>query len=183
MAIVLLPGSSFYDEALGETVRVAFPTAVRIEELEDSMEGYPDVKHRVGVQLGTAPLEDGTVTTDHATPMPAELVLEGRVGDQGPGGTRSPQAAWETILDLTRHPVPVEVLTPWAVYPEMMLTRADADQVGKGMVVNLRLKELQRVRVTGGAESVSYTGDAADRTPAVNRGHVPSFPSGLQSPS
>ena len=90
------------------------------------------------------------------------------------GGDR-PRDAWAAILELHRDSEPVRVTTEWAIYPEMVISRCEAHDAGRGMRFEMELSEILRVSAAMGpvVPSAAMTGNAAGRSGQVSRGRVP----------
>lgn len=119
--------------------------AASIGVLTAVVDGYPAENHRLETAIGGEPLEDGRNVTDHAVAREERLTLTGFVSDFQ-GGQR-PAQAWEAIRTLQRSVTPVDVVTEWATYPEMLIRRAEAPKTGRGMRFTLELQEVIRVGV------------------------------------
>ena len=149
-----------------------------IAALADVVDGYPQATHRLETTTGGEPLQDGTRVTDHAVARQSHLTLTGWVSDFN-GGDR-PRDAWETIRDLHRKLKPVRVVTEWGVYPEMLIRKAEAPQVARGMRFTLELEEVIRVGVLDRelvAEQLAG-GPAEGRSGEIERGRVSLGPPG-----
>ena len=135
------------------------------------VDGFPDMSHKLSAQTTDEPLESGSDITDHAVSMPDTVTVEGVVG----GGRLKPFAAWALIRKLKNDLVPIDVLTPWGGYSDMLIVDADARSFGRGLRFSLKLKEL---RFVGPGQSIlgvladRVTGLASGRTAAVARGRV-----------
>ena len=116
----------------------------QIPALMAVVDGYPDTAHSLTTDTGGEPLESGRQVMDHAVARPEKLVLTGWVSDFS-GGNR-PRAAWEQIRRLVKEETitPVRVITEWGDYPEMIIARADAAQLGRGLRFIMELKEVIR---------------------------------------
>ena len=110
------------------------------------VDGYPEGTHKLETVTGGEPLEDGRSVTDHAVARQDRLVLTGWVSDFN-GGER-PREAWETIRRLHRAVTPLNVVTEWGRYSEMIIRRAEAPQTTRGMRFTLELEQIIRVGVT-----------------------------------
>lgn len=125
--------------------------------------------HRMSSQVTDAPLEDGSVASDHAILAPRELTLEAVVSDSpidpevlarlpapvvGPDGvpletlpTRS-QVAAELLEALWRDRVRLKVVTKFKVYENMLiqdLTWQESAEVGAALHATIQLRELRTV--------------------------------------
>jgi len=162
--------------------------ATRIAALEAVVDGFPDISHSLKISTGGAPLETGARITDHAVAMPPTLELNGVVSnmrvitataDAGFSLHRpDPGAdAWNALKRLVDDVEPVEVITPWAVYPEMLIRDATAKDTSGGMAFSLRLESILRVGARALPISTAATGPAAERQSEVQRGklHAPAF--------
>ena len=170
----------------------------KIPALINVVHGYPETEHKIGTNIGSAPLEEGAPVNDHASVKPTELTLSGWVSnlasspspteevfeeDAGGGTARGRNAgliAWNAILFLHQEEEPVRVITGLQTYNEMMITECVARQRGiGGMTFQMKLKEVIRVGVLGARTIVATDGPAAGRTEEVVRGFIlPMTPEG-----
>ena len=116
-----------------------------IAELTAVVDGFPETAHKLETTTGGEPLEDGRNVTDHAIAREEQLTLTGWVSDFN-GGER-PAEAWENIRRLHREVTTLEVVTEWGTYPEMIISRCNADPHGRGMRFRLELHQIIRVGV------------------------------------
>ena len=145
--------------------------ATTIAALTAVVDGFPDGTHRLETTTGGEPLEDGRQVTDHAVARQARLTLTGWVSDFN-GGNR-PHDAWETIRRLHKSVTTVDVITEWGVYREMLIRRAEAPQVNRGMRFTLELEEVLRVGVVDNElPPEQLSGPAEGRSGTVQRGRV-----------
>ena len=109
------------------------------------VDGWPQRRHQIGVQIGTEPLEDGSEITDHATRQPDVLRLTGIVSTLR--GAQRPRTAWEALQRLAGPPpTVVEVITEWGNYPEALILSAVAgDTTGRDLTFALTIQEIVRV--------------------------------------
>ena len=144
----------------------------RVPLLTGLVDGYPTTEHRLETTTGGEPLEDGARITDHAVARQALLTLEGWVSDwESPD---RPRAAWERIRELHKAVTPLEVITEWGRYTEMLIRRAETTQTGRGMRFRIELEEIVRVGVTESElPPDTVSGPAAQRTGNVERGRIP----------
>lgn len=112
-----------------------------IVTLEATFDGFSDAKHRLDSPAGAEPLEPGTEITDHAVARQAHVSLTGHVTDFEPGRQ---SASWARPRSLHKANAPVAVWTPWGAYPEMHMANAEAEYLGRGMVVHLEFTEVIR---------------------------------------
>ena len=135
------------------------------------VDGFPDGIHKIELTTGGEPLEDGRQVTDHAVARQDRLTLTGWVSDFN-GGNR-PHDAWETIRRISKSLTPVDVITEWGVYPEMLIKRAEAPQTHRGMRFTLELEEVLRVGVVDNElPPEQLSGPAEGRSGLVQRGRV-----------
>ena len=140
--------------------------------LSGLVDGYPTATHRLETTTGGEPLEDGAQITDHAVARQGRITLEGWVSDWS-GGDR-PSAAWEAITSLQKSAEPLEVMTEWGSYPEMLIRRASTTQTGRGMRFTLECEEVIRVGTTDNDLPASeIDGPASGRSGTVQQGRVP----------
>ena len=122
---------------------VIISAAPLIAGLVLEVDGWPQRRHQIGVNVGTEPIEDGSEITDHAVRQPDVLRLTGIVGTLS--GAQRPRTAWETIRRLADSNTVVEVVTEWASYPEALILSAIADTTGRDLTFQLTLREIIRV--------------------------------------
>lgn len=162
--------------------------ATRIPLLEAVVDGFPEVQHSLRVSTGGAPLETGARVTDHAVAMPPTLELQGLVSNMRAVAETADTAfslqrpdpgadAWNALKRLVDEVEPVEVITPWAVYAEMLIRDASAKDTSGGMSFSMRLESILRVGARALPIAASATGPAAERQSEVQRGklHAPQF--------
>lgn len=150
-----------------------FRARTDITHLVVYVDGYPDYVHRISTRTGGEPLEDGREATDHAVAEPLTFEVAGSVSDIR--GADRPEEAWQQILRVWRDTEPLRVLTEWADYLEMIITRCEARPVGRGMRFDMELREVLRVDA-GEASPLppdSLSGPAQDRSGERARGLVP----------
>ena len=151
----------------------------RIEPLHGFVDGFTTTEHKLRSQIGESPLESGATIADHAVAEPIELSIEGLVTDIGPDNTpyrpERVEEAWQKIVALQEGNEIVEVLTAWATYTEMIIESASARERGRGMSIQLRMRQIRRVGAV--APSVDPPpGVAEGRTPVVTSGEVRTTP-------
>ena len=144
-----------------------------VEGLAFTVDGFQSHQHKLTTITGGEPLEDGREVTDHAVARPTQLVLAGTVSNLGGGGR--PTAAYKSIASIHEKSEPVRVITEWATYPEMLITRCEPISSGLGMRFEMELTEILRVPLAAGptVPSGAMTGSAAGRSGEVSRGRVP----------
>ena len=136
------------------------------------VDGFPDASHQLQAETTDEPLESGSDVTDHAVSKPAVIDVEGIVGSES---QLKPFAAWALIRRLNENLTPVDVLTPWGGYRDMLIVDASARSFGRGLRFTLKLKEL---RFIGPGLSIlgvladRVAGLALGRTTLLNRGRV-----------
>ena len=153
---------------------IAGRTVVSISELDNLVDGYPDVQHELRTQTGGAPLEDGAFVTDHAVATPVRIRLIGWVGDQGSEDAQRAFAAWQKLRELHLASEPVSVTTPLAQFDEMLLLGVRDRPIGQGIKFEAQFEEVIRVRVaqTGALSAGSVAGPALNRVSQIDRGFV-----------
>ena len=101
------------------------PLIIRAQSLVSGLafyvDGFQSHQHKLTTRTGGEPLEDGREVTDHAIAAPTQVVLAGTVSNLGGGGR--PTAAFQAIERIHKASEPVRVITEWATYPEMLITR------------------------------------------------------------
>ena len=144
-----------------------------VEGLSFIVDGFQSHQHKLTTRTGGEPLENGREVTDHAIAAPTQVVLAGTVSSLGGGGR--PTAAFKTIALIHAKSEPVRVITQWATYPEMLITRCEPISSGLGMRFEMELTEILRVEGAAGAAvpSGAMTGNAAGRSGETSRGRVP----------
>ena len=138
------------------------------------VDGFPSHQHKMNTRTGGEPLEDGREVTDHAVASPEAVVLQGIVSDMT--GNDGPRRAFQAIQELWKNVEPVRVITEWATYPEMLITRCEPVSAGRGMTFEMELREVLRVSATSFigplAPPTALSGNAAGRSGTVARGRV-----------
>ena len=136
------------------------------------VDGYTDRQHKLASRIGGEPLETGRQVTDHVVATPDSIIFTGSVSDMR-GGERTTNA-FEEIKRLRDDAEPVIVVTEWHTYPEMVIARAEPRPVGRGMTVEIEMREILRVSSAGGPSvpATAQTGNAAGRSGEVARGRV-----------
>ena len=152
--------------------------ATLIAPLEFVVDGYPRHVHKLTTRTGGEPIEDGRQVTDHVVAAPKVLALTGSVSDME--NSDKPRLAWRLIEALHERSEPVMVTTEWGVYPEMTISRCEAQPAGRGLSFEMELTEILRASSTIRATvpSSALTGNARNRGGVVSRGRVPSIPYG-----
>lgn len=107
---------------------------------------------------------------------PLGVRLGFRSAEVPPGETEvsRPASAWASILMLNATHEPVEVITPLATYPEMVITNVDAPESAGGLRFTMQLQEVIRVgsSVAGGVVEDRAQGPAIGRGAAEIVGRV-----------
>ena len=142
------------------------------------IDGFPQTTARHKANVSTSPIETGEQVADHAVALPTSITVQGHITDQE--SESRPRIAWDNIRRQSGGVMPVTVVTPWHIYPEMIITEATATQQGAGLVITLKLTEVLRVGVrsvptTAGEATPLGTdpsGPAAERTDNQQRGNV-----------
>ena len=148
------------------------PTAApSVPPLTAVVDGWPAENHSIKTNIAGAPVEDGVEATDHSVLSSEEVTLTGWVSDWG-GGAR-PADAWGEVRRLARVREPIRLVTEWGVYPEMLISEADAPKDHRGMRFTIKLVWINRVGIVDSelpAEQLS--GPAVGRSGEVARGRV-----------
>ena len=143
-----------------------------IEGLESAYDAFSDTSHRLKTRTGTAPLESGSVITDHAVAAPIEVTLTGVVSDLHLNGDARPQEAWSALLKAWKEVNTFRVITPWIVYPEMLVMDVNARESGFGIDFEIKLQEIQLVGREEAVPSFEALAPAADRQPEETLGTI-----------
>ena len=183
-----IPPAGYDGPAMPNTALVP-KNATRIPVLVDVIDGFPEEVHRLVVDTGNSPLEDGAIITDHAVARAEQLSLTAIVSDQpGPrigGAQRGASRAEQAISELRRihrETEPIDVISPFGVYREMVLVRMTAPRRGNGLEIQLELEQVIRVGVVDTDVGPDVAGPAEERTSEVTRGRVSTTP-GPPAPS
>ena len=153
------------------------PLIIRAQSLVSGLafvvDGFQSHQHKLTTRTGGEPLEDGREVTDHAIAAPTQVVLAGTVSNLGGGGR--PTAAFQAIERIHKASEPVRVITEWATYPEMLITRCEPISAGLGMRFEMELREILRVSsaTEAAVPSGAMIGNATGRSGEVSRGRVP----------
>ena len=143
-----------------------------IEGLEGGYDAFSDTSHKLRTRTGSAPLERGTSVTDHAVAEPIEVTLSGVVSDLTMNGEGRAREAWTTILKNWKEVNTFRVVTPFVVYPEMIIAEIDAPEAGFGFNFTLKMVEIQIVGREEQVPSFQALAPAKDRQPASTLGTV-----------
>ena len=143
-----------------------------IEGLSGGYDAFSATSHKLSTRTGTAPLENGTQITDHAVAAPIELTLEGIVSDLTVNGAGRAREAWSVILKAWKEVNTFRVVTPWVVYPEMIIKEINAPEAGFGFEFTLKLEEIQIVGREEQVPSFQALEPAAQRQPEIQLGTV-----------
>ena len=119
--------------------------ATRIPLIEGLVDGFPEESHKLVTDTGNSPLEDGAIITDHAVARAEQLDLVGMVSDLTAAGISRPEEAWEQLRRIHREVVALDVVTPFGMYAEMLITSVVARRVGNGMRFRMKLENIIRV--------------------------------------
>lgn len=149
-----------------ETTRIAALSAV--------VNGFADEVHKLSVSTGDEALEDGTEVSDHAVARQEELSLTGYVSSLSNQEGITPTDAMDELRRLHKEVEPVEVISAWGLYQEMLIVSVEASSHGLGMRFTLSLRQILRVGIEEGSVTVGrVSGPAMERTSEVRRGRVP----------
>ncbi len=143
----------------------------RIPILQGVVNGFPSTTHKFRATKSTVPLEDGTVISEHAISQPESLRLYGLVSDLTSKGLKGPAEALAQLRKLHQELEPLQVLTPWGAYEEMLITEITVEQQ-TGMTFTLVLEQVIRVNFAPAAVGDTASGPAAERQGEVNQGTV-----------
>ncbi len=143
-----------------------------IQGLEGGYDAFSDTSHRLQTRTGTAPLESGAQITDHAVAQPIELTLSGVVSDLTVNGQGRAREAWGTILKNWKEVETFSVVTPWVVYPQMIIQELTAPESGFGFNFTLKLVEIQLVGQDDVVPSFQALAPAINRQPLQQFGTV-----------
>lgn len=143
-----------------------------ISVLGDVVDGWPEVTHKLETNIGGEPLEDGREVTDHAVARQSKLILTGWVSDFN-GGNRQ-REAWDKIREVHKAVEPIQVITEWGIYDEMLIDRAEAPHTNRGMMFTIEFREVTRVGITDlSLPAGQLSGGAAEgRSSGASRGRV-----------
>ena len=112
------------------------------------VDNWPDHAHRLTASIGSEPLEDGRSVTDHAVGQPAEVSITGYVSNLT--GAQRSEPAWAALRAMTDSATLVRLITEFGIYEEMIIESADGVPDGRGMRVDLRLRQILRVGTPSG---------------------------------
>ena len=135
---------------------------VRIPLIRSVVDGFTDEKHKIGLQKGSVPVEDGTDVTDHAVVKPKTLNLSGVVTDEL-SPTR-PQEAWAKLIEINNDVIPVTVHTFMGTYNDMLITNVEAIRIGNSIKFEMFLESIIRVTLQTVIISSVDSGPAKERT-------------------
>ena len=143
-----------------------------IDGLDEVVSGFLNMTVKLRTHIGDEPLEDGSNINDHAITQNTILILQGVVSDLSDKGTSAASTAFQRFQDLYSKVSILTVVTPWAVFEEMLIDRLDSHQQGRGMLFTLELRKIIRVGVESTGSAQATNGPARGRAPPVNRGRI-----------
>ena len=116
---------------------------VGVDPLLMLVDGWPNITPKLETRIGREPIDSGASVTDHAVADPPILNMLGIVSDLE--GTDRVAEAWQTVYQLHQEVTVVRVVTEWGIYEEMLIERAEGRQVGRGLELELVLRQVLRV--------------------------------------
>ena len=154
------------------TLIAILPTKTNLVPLVQLLvDGWPDGSHTLGAETVDEPVESGIKISDHAIVNPAEIELTGYAT-----GKFKPFAAYALLRRLRDDLTLVDVLSPLGGYSDMLITRVQAEQFGRGGVkLMVRFKH---VNIIGPGQSLgalvedAVSGIAKGRTSLLDRGRI-----------
>ena len=116
---------------------------VGVDPLLMLVDGWPNITPKLETRIGREPIDTGASVTDHAVADPPVVNMVGIVSDLE--GTDRVAEAWQTVYQLHQEVTVVRVVTEWGIYEEMLIERAEGRQVGRGLELELVLRQVLRV--------------------------------------
>ena len=138
---------------------------VGIEPLLMLVDGWPQISAKLETRIGEDPIDTGSSITDHAVANPPVVSMVGVVSDLE--GTDRVAEAWQTLYRLQQEVTVMRVITEWGIYEEMLVERAEGSQVGRGLQLELVMRQVLRVEAARVIQPVPVPtgGGAAATTP------------------
>lgn len=143
-----------------------------IQGLEGAYDVLENTAHKLRTRTGSAPLENGAEITDHAVSEPIRMNLTGIVSDLTVNGEARAREAWEIIVGAQQSVQTFRIVTPWIVYPQMLIKDVDAHEEGFGIGFTIKLEEIQIVGREEAVPSFEALPPAKDRQPLRQFGTV-----------
>lgn len=113
-------------------------------DLNFHVTGWGEPRHTLTSHIGTEPLEDGSLITDHVIAFPPKVSMKGYVSDVIEGGA-APEKTWDAIRDLHANEILMNILTEWGFYKDMVIRMAETKQTGRGMEFMMEFQHVVRV--------------------------------------
>ena len=111
--------------------------------LDQVVDGYTGVQHRLRTRIGNEPIQEGTPISDHAESEPDVVALIGWVSNFD--GINRPVEAFGNLRRIMKAHTIVTVITEWQTYRTAIITRVDASTRGRGMRLELEIQEVRFV--------------------------------------
>ena len=111
--------------------------------LDQVVDGYTGVQHRLRTRIGNEPIQEGTSISDHAESEPDVVALIGWVSNFN--GINRPVEAFGHLRRIMKALTIVTVITEWHTYRSAIIIRADASTRGRGMRLELEIQEVRFV--------------------------------------
>ena len=141
--------------------------ATRVVGLEGSIDGFPAESYQAGTETGDSPLETGASVTDHAVAKPESVSLTGKVR-----GIQRSTSAWADLRGLRDDIEPLQIVTPFATFEEMILKSVNANRIGDGLEFSLQFEQILRVGLAGGSVTSPVGSQASGRTSLFKLGRI-----------
>ena len=170
------------------------PPIIRIQLLEEYVDGWLSVDLDLNAEVGEEPLADASVITDHLVAKPTRFTVEGIVTDYplrpsaATDGRRNVTQyqtygqATDARINEARNAIDVIVArsetfpvdTPWGIYPTVVIRSAHfTEKGGSGAGLGLRIRlQLQALRIVEVPNAQSFQAPATGRMSGVTRGRV-----------
>ena len=152
------------------------PQTAGSEPIPLEVDGFPETTHKLTVETGEHPVEDGVLVQDHAVARAERIQLKGWVSDQhsvGQEDVSRARAATDQLRRLHRETAIVQVITAMGTYPEMIITDCEIMESGAGIKFDMNLGQVIRVGSEPNEITKQDAGTFANqRTSNQNRGLV-----------
>ena len=160
-----------------------FPRIAEIAPLSGIVDGFPDMKPKFSRAMGTNPLEDSTIITDHVVTLPEVLVLETEASTLTNAEGQGPAACMQALRTLANNETPLDIVTEWGPFSQMLLRQAEGGYRGRGGKWRLEFVEILRRGVDDAPLAPGTTsGPAVNRPAVVARGRDALIPASATFP-
>ena len=147
------------------------------------IDGFLSTQQQVSVDATSVPIESGARIVDHVAVKPVEITVQGQVSDLEGDGRAA--GFWAVLQRQLKDADPVEVITSWQTYPEMIITQVSSQEHGRGgMRFTMQLREILRISLDTNPGAANGSGAAPSNvafSPAPNFARAPMQRRGRQT--